>query len=151
MTLESISKEEYGEDYNSVVLEQWKTCVEMANNNTEKRVDSNNIFTTINAALFAVISFSLDYESITLSVVGIIVCIVWLYAIDNYKKLSSVKYHIVNEIERQLPLATFSYEWEKLNSEKQYIGLTKIERILPWIFTFLYGISILIPLIEALV
>ncbi len=118
MELESISRGQYGEGYDTVVLEQWKTCVEMANSNTEKRTNSNNIFITINAALLAVVSFSLDYKSIVLSIVGIVVCIVWLYSIENYKNLSSVKFHIVNEIERKLPLAPFSYEWEKLNSEK---------------------------------
>ena len=40
MTLESVSKEVYGDNYDSVVLEQWKTCVEMANSNTEKRTNS---------------------------------------------------------------------------------------------------------------
>ncbi len=148
MALELISKEEYGESYDSVVLEQWKTCVEMANSNTEKRTNSNNIFITINAALLAVVSFSLDYKSIVLSIVGIAVCIVWLYSIEDYKKLSSVKYHIVNEIEQKLPLAPFTDEWEKLKNEKQYIGLTKIEKILPWLFILLYAISILWPILK---
>lgn len=151
MTLESVSKEVYGDNYDAVVLEQWKTCVEMANSNTEKRTNSNNIFITINAALLAVVSFSLDYKSIILSVVGIAVCIVWLYSIENYKKLSSVKYHIVNEIEDRLPLAPFSYEWEKLNNEKKYIGLTRIEKVLPWLFAFLYVISILWPILKWIV
>jgi hypothetical protein len=97
--LDSLSRKEYGAEYDMVILEQWKTCVEMANSNTEKRTNSNNIFITINAALLAVISFSLEYKSIILSVVGIAVCAVWLCSIDNYKKLSSVKYDIVNEIE----------------------------------------------------
>ena len=70
MQLESVSREDYGADYDSVVLEQWKTCVEMANSNTEKRTNSNNIFITINAALLAVVSFSMEYKSIVLSVVG---------------------------------------------------------------------------------
>jgi len=148
MALELVSKEEYGESYDSVVLEQWKTCVEMANSNTEKRTNSNNIFITINAALLAVVSFSLDYQSIVLSVVGIAVCIVWLYSIEDYKKLSSVKYHIVNEIEQKLPLAPFTDEWEKLKNEKQYVGLTKIEKVLPWLFILLYTISILWPVLK---
>lgn len=148
MALESISKEEYGETYDSVVLEQWKTCVEMANSNTEKRTNSNNIFITINAALLAIVSFSLEYKSIIFSIVGISVCIVWLYSIENYKKLSSVKYHIINEIECQLPLAPFGDEWERLKNEKQYIGLTKIEKVLPWLFIFLYVISIGWPTVK---
>lgn len=146
--LESVPREDYEGDYDAVMLEQWKTCVEMANSNTEKRTNSNNIFITINAALLAVVSFSLDYKSIILSVVGIAVCVVWQYSIESYKKLSSVKYHIVNEIELRLPLKPFAYEWEKLNVEKKYMGLTKIEKILPWLFILLYLISILLPVLR---
>ena len=138
MELESVSRENYGEEYDGVVLEQWKTCVEMANSNTEKRTNSNNIFISINAALLAVISFSLDYKSIILSVVGIAVCVVWLCSIESYKKLSSVKYHIVNDIEQRLPLKPFTYEWCTLKNEKKYIGLTKIENTLPCLFILTY-------------
>ena len=69
MELKSISREDYGAKYDDAVLEQWKTCVEMANCNTEKRTTTNNIFITINAALLAVVSFSLEYKSIALSIV----------------------------------------------------------------------------------
>lgn len=148
MELESVSREEYGKEYDSVVLEQWKTCVEMANSNTEKRTSSNNIFITINAALLAIVSFSLEYKSMILSIVGIVVCVVWLNSLENYKKLSSVKYHIVNEIEVMLPLKPFTYEWKKLKIEKKYLGLTKIEKILPWLFIVLYGISIILPVFK---
>ena len=148
MELDSVSRENYEQAYDTAVLEQWKTCVEMANSNTEKRTNSNNIFITINAALLAVISFSLDCKSIILSIVGIAVCIVWLYSIESYKKLSSVKYHIVNEIELRLPLKPFTYEWKKLNDEVKYLGLTKIEKIFPWLFISLYGFSILLPILS---
>lgn len=148
MKLDSISKKKYGQDYDATVLEQWKTCVEMANSNTEKRTNSNNIFITINAALLAVVSLSLDYKNIILSVVGIAVCVVWLHSIESYKKLSSVKYHIVNEIERRLPLKPFTYEWCTLNNEKKYLGLTNIEKTLPWLFILLYVISIILPVIQ---
>ena len=148
MQLESVSRENYGANYDSVVLEQWKTCVEMANSNTEKRTNSNNIFITINAALLAVVSFSMEYKSIALSVVGIAVCVVWLYSIENYKKLSSVKYHIVNEIEQQLPLKPFTYEWEKLKGEKKYLGLTQIEKVLPRLFILLYGFPVIFPILK---
>lgn len=148
MELKSLPREEFGEQYDSIVLEQWKTCVEMANSNTEKRTNSNNIFITINAALLAIVSFTLDYKSIVLSIAGIFVCISWLYSIESYKKLSSVKYHIVNEIEKQLPLMPFAYEWEMLNHERKYFRLTKIEKVLPWLFIVMYAIAILWPLLK---
>ena len=147
MELKSASYEKHEEVYDAVILEQWKACVEMANSNTEKRTNSNNIFITINAALLAVISFSLDYESIALSMVGIAVCIVWLNSIESYKKLSSVKYDIINEIELQLPLRPFTYEWERLSNEN-YLKLTKIEKALPILFVVLYSIAILLPILK---
>ena len=48
--LESVDRKTYGEDYDAAVLEQWKTCVEMANSNTDKRNNANNLFITINTA-----------------------------------------------------------------------------------------------------
>ena len=47
MELKSASYEKHEEVYDAVILEQWKACVEMANSNTEKRTNSNNIFITI--------------------------------------------------------------------------------------------------------
>ena len=59
-----------------------------------------------------------------------------------------VQYDIVNEIENQLPLRPFSYEWEMLNHERKYLGLTKIEKVLPWLFIVMYVIAILWPLLK---
>ena len=137
----------YGDQCQTAVLEQWKTFIEMANSSTEKRTNSNNIFMTINAALLAVISFTLDYKSIVLSIVGIVVCSVWMRSITSYYKLSKVKYDIVNEIEDLLPLRPSSYEWERLIIEEKYVGLTKIEKFLPWLFIGLYFISIVCPIL----
>lgn len=37
-------------------IEQWKTCVDMANKNSEKRNSANALFVTINSGLIAAIS-----------------------------------------------------------------------------------------------
>ena len=120
----------------------------MANSNTEKRNNANNLFITINSALFAVITFAWDYKSILLSIIGIVVCVLWLSSIRSYKQLSSVKYDIVNEIEKKLPLAPFTYEWEKLKLEHNYVGLTRIENVLPWLFLVLYAVAIIYPILK---
>ena len=148
--LKSVKKEEYGDGYETTILEQWKTCVEQANSNTEKRNNSNGLFITINVALFAVITFTWDYKSILLSAVGIIVCVLWLNMLRTYKQLSSVKYHIINDIEKMLPLAPFAHEWEQLKREHNYLGLTKIETVIPWIFLSLYAIAIIWPFFKLL-
>ena len=149
--LESIKKDEYGDGYNSAVMEQWKTCVEQANSNTEKRNNSNGLFITINTGLFAVITFTGDNKSFLLSVVGIVVCILWFNMIRSYQQLSRVKYDIVNEIEAKLPLAPFTHEWEKLKLEHDYVGLTKIEKASPRVFLFLYVVAIIWPLLKLII
>lgn len=110
-----------------------------------------NIFITLNTALFAVITFTLDYRSILLSAIGIAICILWICTINSYKKLNSVKYEIINEIESKLPLAPFTSEWDRLNNKYDYVRLTKIEKFIPWMFIILYSISILYPVVKALI
>lgn len=150
MALYSTDKTKYGDAYDLVVLEQWKTCVEMANCNSEKRNNSNNIFITINVAILAVLSFSIEYKSLMLSLAGICICFLWIYTLNSYSKLSKAKYDIINEIEKQLPLSPFLHEWKKLNQDKKYIKLTSIEKVIPILFIALYFISIFIPVVKKL-
>lgn len=72
-----MKSERYGEQYKDHLLEQWKTCVEMANCNSERRISTNNVYITINAAIIEIISFTFDYKRILLSIVGAIVSIVY--------------------------------------------------------------------------
>lgn len=147
MKLQSKSKKEFQGAYEETILEQWKTCVEMANSNTEKRNTANNVFITINSAILAIVTFSLDYKSILLSIIGIVICALWIRTIRSYTQLSKAKYDIINEMEKYLPMRPHTYEWEKLQKDK-YVGLTKIEKLLPIVFMILFLISILYPIIK---
>lgn len=137
--------------YDDAILEQWKVCVEMANANSEKRSNSNNIFITINTALVAVITFSLNYKNIILSLIGIVISVLWIRTLNSYAKLSKVKYDIINELESKLPTTPFTDEWYRLTKERNYIGLTKTEKVLPCIYTLIYIISILLPIFKVLI
>ena len=88
--LKSVDRDTYGDGYDATLLEQWKTCVEMANSNTEKRNNANSLFITINAALFTVVTFAGDYKSILLSAIGSVVCIHWLTSIATRIKYTQV-------------------------------------------------------------
>ena len=138
MNLINIDKVEYGGQFNEHILEQWKTCTEMANYNSERRINSNNIYIAINAAIIAFTTFSLDYKSIIMSVVGIIVSILWRNTIKSYKELNKVKYRIINEMEKMLPLSPFEYEWKLINEEGKYKRFTHLEACLPCIFIVFY-------------
>ena len=117
--IENLKSEEYGEQYKDHLLEQWKTCVEMANCNSERRISTNNVYITVNAAIIALISFTFDYKSILLSMVGAIVSILWLNSIISYKKLNSVKYQIIND--QSLQAITLEHDWSFLPRLKLFI------------------------------
>jgi uncharacterized membrane protein len=151
MKLYSKSKKILGKPYETLLLEQWKTCVEMANCNSEKRISTNNVYITINTAIFAIISSTWSNKNILLSVVGIIVCILWTFSINSYKRLNSEKYKIINEMERKLPTQPFSYEWFILGNDNKYKRFTKVEKALPLLFIILYSISILYPFITCII
>lgn len=149
--LESCPKEQFGDDYYGMVLEQWKTCVDYANANSEKRSNMNSLYITINTALLAVISFGWDNKSILLSVIGLVICGLWLVGLKSHKQMSSNKFEVVNEIEKLLPLAPCTYERANLTAKYDYVGQIKIERVLPIAFIAVYAISILWPMADKII
>lgn len=120
-----------------LIIQQWQTCVEMANNLSTRRDSMNNIFIVLNTAIVTAISFTRDIKSILLTVCGIILGIVWLIYINNFKRLSAEKYHIINDMEKALPIQPFTKEWNNLNKRK-YLKQTTIERIIPITFILIY-------------
>ena len=138
-----VNKETIPED-RELLLAQWQTCVEMANATSQRRDSMNNIFVTLNLAIIAAVSFVWDIKSLFLLVAGVVVCVIWLKFIRNFKLLNTAKFEVINMIERQLPVAPFNDEWKKLQQTNKYSDGTKLERILPWTFIVLYIIAAII-------
>ncbi len=130
------------EDKTEIILAQWQTCVEMANSVSQRRDTMNNIFVTLNLAIIAAVSLTWDIKSLFILVSGIVVCIIWMLFIRNYKLLNTEKFNVINHIENKLPVKPFNDEWEKLKNNKKYVDGTKLERILPIMFIALYVIAI---------
>lgn len=127
-----------------IILAQWQTCVDMANATSQRRDSMNNIFVTLNIGIIAAISLIWDIKSLILSIAGIVICIVWLLFIKNYKELNSEKFKVINEIEKQLPIQAFNKEWKSIKANKKYRESTKLEIAFPIIFGFLYVIIAII-------
>ena len=150
MNLFNDSEKKYGDDYRNHILEQWKTAVEMSNALSDRRTNMNNIFLTINAILIALITFQLEKKSMGFAIVGIVICMLWLINLSNYKKLNSAKFKIINELEKKLPANVFDYEWELIGrgeEGKKYKRMSQIEKLIPYIFMVVYAVAILYPLI----
>ena len=129
-----------------ILLTQWQVCVEMANDISPRRDTMNHIFMTVNLAIMAALSIVWDIKSILLLTSGMVVCILWLLFIRNYKQLNSAKFEIVNKIENDLSFQPFKEEWIILKTNKTYINGTTLEKSLPIMFIVLYIIAIIITI-----
>lgn len=126
-----------------LLLNQWQTCVDMANSVSQRRDNMNNIFITLNLAIIAAISITWDIKSLFILIVGITICILWILIIQNYKLLNTAKFNVINSIEEKLPSSPFKDEWQFLKNSKKYMDSTTLERILPITFIILYIVAII--------
>lgn len=121
-----------------LLLNQWQTCVDMANSVSQRRDNMNNIFITLNLAIMAAVSITWDIKSLFILIAGITICILWMLNIRNYRLLNTAKFNVINSIEEKLPSAPFKDEWQFLKNSKKYMDSTTLERILPITFIILY-------------
>lgn len=61
-----------------LLLNQWQTCVDMANSVSQRRDNMNNIFITLNLAIMAAVSITWDIKSLFILITGITICILWM-------------------------------------------------------------------------
>ena len=127
-----------------LLLNQWQTCVDMANSVSQRRDNMNNIFITLNLAIMAAVSITWDIKSLFILIAGITICILWMLNIRNYKLLNTAKFNVINSIEEKLPSAPFKDEWQFLKNSKKYMDSTTLERILPITFIILYIATIIV-------
>lgn len=129
------------DDKTEIILAQWQTCVEMANSVSQRRDTMNNIFVTLNLAIITAISITWNLKTLFILVSGVVVCIIWIIFIQNYKLLNTEKFNVINNIEKHLPVMPFNDEWKRLKSNKKYKDSTKLEKTLPIMFIILYLIA----------
>ena len=131
-----------------IILAQWQTCVEMANSVSQRRDTMNNIFVTVNLAIIAAVSLTFEFKSIFILAAGIVLCILWILFIGNYKLLNAAKFKVIQQIEDKLPVSPFKDEWEELKKNKRYKDGTRLETILPIMFMILYAIAIIVIIVS---
>jgi len=126
------------------VLAIWQTCVEMANGVSQRRDTMNNLFVTLNIAVIAAVSWMWDVKTVFLCVAGLVICVVWLLYINNFKRLNAAKFRVIYDLEERLGVTPFKDEWDILKKTKRYLEGTKLERILPIAFALGYAVVFVI-------
>ena len=124
-------------------FEQYKLFIESAEKNSDKRITQNNIYLTINLAFTSYISTQvLDLKhNIIMTIIGILICIVWLCTINNYAKRNKVKFEIINESEYG---TLYKEEWKRISI---LTSLTTYEKISSIIFIILYIALFIVKLV----
>ena len=123
------------------LLEQYRIYVESADKISDRRINVNTFFITLNSALITVMTvfFSNTLLLLLLAFLGIIFSTLWFLNLKNYKQINSCKFHLIQGIEKYLPVNIYKMEWKlltKTNSNKKYIPVSKLEMFLPFIFIF---------------
>lgn len=132
------------EDKKQDVLAIWQTCVEMASGVSQRRDTMNNLFVTLNIAVIAAVSWMWDVKTVFLCVAGLVICVVWLLYINNFKRLNTAKFRVIYDLEERLGVTPFKDEWDILKKTKRYLEGTKLERILPIAFALGYAVVFVI-------
>lgn len=115
-------------------LEKYKIFIESAEKNSDRRVNQNNIYLTINLAFISFLcTQNLDLKhNIVVLIVGLLMCIIWFLTIINYSKRNKVKFDIINESEHG---KLYQEEWKRISI---LTSLTTYEKISSVIFGILY-------------
>ena len=143
--IKGLEKEIYGEKYKDHLLEIYKLYVKMADNISERRHKTNNLFITINSAILGGIMYSFKTSNalfiILASLVGFAIAMLWRELINSYKRMNSGKFKVIHALENYLPVKPYTAEWKILKQGKHpkiYKPFTSYEVLIPKIFAFMY-------------
>lgn len=129
------------------IVEVWSQYASAAEEVTNKRQNINAVFITVQIALLGFIVSDLKLLGICLSLAGLLVSITWIFMIISYKKLNSVKFDVILELEKNMDIRPYTEEWNKLKLKK-YLKLTTIEIMCSSIFTIGFITTFIISIIR---
>ena len=136
-------KSDYGENFHSHMIEQYKIYIEMSDHISARRQNANSFFLTLNTVIIAFVGYvNMGDKSLSafywfISIAGMLLCFMWYKLIRSYRDLNSAKFKVVHAIESHLPIAPFEAEWEisqRGSNSKLYLPFTHVEIYIPWVF-----------------
>lgn len=149
--MELINKD--NKDISDALLEQYKLYVDMMDKVSERRGNANSFFITLHTVVLGIIGingFNVEKYWLLIVILGLILSYVWGYLLQSYKLLNKGKFEVIHEMEKELPMNMYAYEWEILDYGKnraKYWPISHLERIIPIVFAMVYivfGICILV-------
>lgn len=137
---------------------QYKLYIESSFQVTNRRTQTNKFYISLLTIMLGTIPLGIkfiEYEYyrnfifLSLSILGILLCLLWFLIICAFDKLNMTKYDIIREMEEKLPFQLYKKEREVLGLDKRFGNLQKltvIERAtvvllsIPYILLLIYAI-----------
>ena len=145
-----MKSQDYGDDYQAHLLEQYKLYVEMADRISQRREQSNRFYAGLVSAIiallvvmgrFGVSGSSWSIALLAAGLLGAVLSVIWFINLGSYRALNTAKFRVINRMESQLPYAGYSEEWAYLRPSEgptRYFQLTRIERYVPLLILALF-------------
>lgn len=140
----------YGDNFQAHLMDQYKLYVEMADRISQRRDQSNRFYAGLVSAIIALLvvmgrlGVSGSSWSIALLAAGLLgasLSVIWFINLGSYRALNSAKFRVINDMESQLPYAGYTEEWAYLRPAEgpaRYFQLTRIERYVPLLILALF-------------
>ncbi len=116
-----VSPEKPDSEYTGCLIDQYKIYVQSAEKISDRRLETNKFFLTLNTAIIGAVGFALiklsdefTYLLLSATVIGALISYYWFRIITSYKQLNTGKFRIIHAIERHLPLSLYDTECEEL-------------------------------------
>lgn len=133
------------------ILELYKLAVEMADRISARRGATNAFFLTVQTTFVAVLVVALPttpnspkWATVSAVGAGLLLSSSWWLQLRSYRDLNRAKFDVIMDIERTLPCALFTQEWNSLKKDPvkrwrpRYAELGLVERTVPVVFAALY-------------
>jgi len=146
----TIGEEE--DEYCELVLEQYRIYLETAEHTSNRRLQTNAFFITLNTAILAGASFVFSEAhslaarlfAVVAILAGIFLSVIWYRLIGSYRAINTSKFEVVGELEQRLPSSpVWNEEWARLREPRkglpEYIPLTALESRIPIIMMCVYA------------
>ena len=135
------------DQYYSLLIEQYKIYVEMADRASFRRVSINLFFLIINILIVGIMALGISRSSAELSLGLLVLPLLGLLAISYcwwrvvrfYRHTVNIKEQVIGALEKRLPSSPiFSAERTTAEQKGSFTPLKRIETYMPFIFMLLY-------------
>lgn len=124
----------YDLDKQKIIIEQWKKMIELADNNSERRIKTNSIYITINTLITAGASLLTNIPVFILALIGMLISLLWFFSILNYRLTNKHRYKVIRNLETLMICRPITDEYKLLSNAHFYLGNTVIEFLIPIVF-----------------